>query len=133
MNGLRLNEFFYRKLYIESGPTTAIVGAYYGIVFDAIFFNGTPQRINITGSRLKFVARFVVSLIIWFLPCYFPGLIIHKKSLFSDSDSYMGEYILRYALPYLLFSMLLFSYSKIIMAKCRIVNWGQKNTNYNKR
>lgn len=109
-----------------SGPTTAIVGAYYGIVFDAIFLNGTPQRINITGSRLKFLARFVVSIIIWFIPVYLPGSIIHKFHLYAGPDTYVTEYLIRYSLPYLVFSMLLFSWSKPLMHRLKVVNWTYK-------
>ena len=39
---LRLNEMFFRKMYITSGEIVSIVGAYYGICFDVIFLGGTP-------------------------------------------------------------------------------------------
>jgi hypothetical protein len=45
---LRLNDMFYRNVFIKSGEIASIIGAYFGICLDVIFLNGTPQNINLT-------------------------------------------------------------------------------------
>lgn len=119
-HSLRLNEMFFKKIYIETGSISAIVGAYYGIVIDVIFLGGTPQNINLTRSRCKLLARFVLTFIIWLCPLMLTAII--SKSIFRSANNYSGEYLVRYAIPYFLCSMLLFSYSKSIMSRLGIVN-----------
>ena len=40
---LRLNDMFYRRVYVKFGQITAVLGAYCGICLDVIYLGGTPQ------------------------------------------------------------------------------------------
>lgn len=100
----------------------SVVGAYYGIVIDSIFLGGTQQRINITGSRLKFIGRYIVVFIIWFLPIYVMRDISSK--IFRGADDFSAEFLVRFAIPYFLWSLILFSISKYLMRKFKLTNDG---------
>lgn len=111
-------------MYIQSGEMLGIVGAYYGIVLDAIFLGGTPQRINVTGSRKNFLLRFGVVMLIWFLPIYKLGDL--SRSQFKTASDYQSEYLVRFAIPYFFCSIVLFSFSKVLMKRMGIINFDQK-------
>ena len=101
-----------------------IVGAYYGIVLDAIFLGGTPQRINVTGSRWKFLLRFIVVILIWFLPIYMLGDL--SRQIFVSANDYQAEYLMRFAIPYFFCSLILFSFSKVLMSRMGIISFDRK-------
>ena len=122
---LRLNDMFYRQTYIQSGEILGLVGAYYGIVLDAIFLGGTSQKINITGHRGKCLARFGFVLLCWFLPVTLMGYI--SREAFVEANSYGLEYLVRNAIPYFICSLFLFSFAKSAMSKLKIVNVKQSS------
>ena len=96
----------------------SVVGAYYGICIDAIFLGGTPQNINLTHSRFKLICRFMIIIIIWFAPIY---LSLKLSNSFMGPYSYAWEYLIRYSIPYFLFTMIMYSFSKSIMDKFGLV------------
>ena len=70
LSKLRLNDMWFREVFIRSGIISSILGAYFGIVLDVIFFSGTPWNINITRSRKKMLLRFLVIVVIFWVPQY---------------------------------------------------------------
>ena len=75
---LRLNDMFYRYVFVQSGSVSAVIGAYFGICLDAIYLGGSPQDINYTKSPLKAIGRFVLVMLFWFVPIYFSGKAVRK-------------------------------------------------------
>ena len=63
-----------RYSFINSSYTLLLIGAYIGMSLDSNYLGGTPQDINVARERpnLKFLGKFLVVFIIYFLPVYIP-------------------------------------------------------------
>ena len=120
---LRLNDMWYRKQFIYSGQFTSVIGAYFGICIDIIFLGGSPQNTNITHSRLKLFARFLIVAIFLITPWYFiQESFTIKTSNFLGPYSFTNELLARYAVPYFFFNLILFSYMKLLFQKLNLIN-----------
>ena len=116
---------FYRDQFILNGQLYQIVGAYYGIVFDVIYLNGTPQNVNDmpkSKKKRKLLARFLIGIIIWLLPIYFMNEVFMELNIFKGMNTYLISNLLRYALPQFVFTFFLFSIYKLIFKKFNLTN-----------
>ena len=108
-NSLMLNSAF-----IKTGLVSNVFGAYFGILADYKWLNGTPSTFNKTRIEkgfLRIVVGFIL-LIIFILPYY----------LLKATWNIYILYIFKSTLPFLLCMFLLFSYVKIVFLKLNIAN-----------
>ena len=119
LHNLRLNDMYFRKAFIQTGEFSSIVGAYFGICMDTIYLGGTPQRINVTNSKLKALGRFIIAIVLHFGITY-PPQILYRAHAFSAS-SYGSEYLFRSSLPNFFANFILFSYLKLFYQKYNLV------------
>jgi hypothetical protein len=73
-NEVKINDMFFRDQYIINGQLASIVGAYFGIVFDVIYLQGTPQNVNDMPKSKKYrkmIARVALGMLLFFAPTYF--------------------------------------------------------------
>jgi hypothetical protein len=101
----------------ESGRSAMMIGAYAGIIIDVYFLNGTPQTINITNSRLKFLGRLLITLF-FFLIEYFLSI----QEILSMTHGDMLEGTLIDTLPCALLLMFMYSYLKVIFKYFNLIN-----------
>jgi hypothetical protein len=88
-DGLSPNKMFTNSAFISTGGASSIFGAYFGILLDSLYLNGSPHTINATDKPLlRGVARLLISLLC-VCPFALPFLLI------SDSDPMMIVYLFK--------------------------------------
>ena len=65
---------FTNAAFISTGGISSLFGAYFGIMLDSMYLNGTPQTINDT-TLLKGFGRLVVTLLV-VAPFLLPNILI---------------------------------------------------------
>ena len=124
---LFINSMFFRKNMIDSSAIFSIVGAYFGIILDVLYLGGTPQGINITKSPLNFFGRFVIAIILWSVPLHYART--SRNDSFNYSSGFIWDGLFMIAIPQFLCSMILYSISKPIMKKFKLVNTNNRTKN----
>ena len=105
---------FTNAAFISTGGISSIFGAYFGIMIDSMYLNGTPQTINDT-PLLKGLARLAIT-VLTVAPFLLPNFLI------DNSAGMMTLYLFKQTVP-LFFAMLVaFSFVKLLHKKLHLVN-----------
>ena len=108
------NDMFQHTAYIKTGNIAELLGAYYGILIDWKFLNGTPHNVNQTDlprsiTRLCITALFAFILEI---PAHF----------LNNHHNIFVVYLFKQGIPFFLFSFFTFSYLKLILSSINLIN-----------
>ena len=112
--GLSTNKMFTNVAFISTGGASSLFGAYFGIMLDSMYLNGTPSNINDT-TPLRSLGRLLVSLAL-VAPLMLPNLLI------SQSSPMMIVYLFKMSVPFFFAMLALFSVVKLLHVKLRLVN-----------
>ena len=114
-SSLNQNSIFINSAFVKSGLVSNIFGAYIGIIFDAIFFGGSPETINKGMPLWKGVLRILVALLIIspFGAMYF---------FISDNANVMTLFLVKSTLPGFFMTFIIFSVIKIVYKRLRLIN-----------
>jgi hypothetical protein len=107
---------------VEAGCVFYIIGAYLGISFDAIYLNGTPQDINdeVFQPRRKHLARFLLMILLFYLPQYGVNKWYRYTNIDNDYNRYAIISLLSIQIPSLIYTFIMFSYSKLLFKKLKL-------------
>ncbi len=112
--GLYPNKMFTNAAFISTGGISSLFGAYFGIMIDSMYLNGTPQTINKT-PLLKGLGRLAIT-VLTVAPFLLPNFLI------ENSAGMMTLYLFKQTVP-LFFAMLVaFSFVKLLHKKLHLVN-----------
>ena len=105
---------FTNVAFISTGGASSLFGAYFGIMLDSMYLNGTPSNINDT-TPLRSLGRLLVSLAL-VAPLMLPNLLI------SQSSPMMIVYLFKMSVPFFFAMLALFSVVKLLHVKLRLLN-----------
>ncbi len=111
---LHPNNLMINMAFIKSGLISSVFGAYFGILIDSIYFNGTKINHNDT-PFWKGILRLLVGGLAA-TPLLLPYLLL------SANLNMMSLYLLKTTLPFFLAMFILFSVIKPLFIKLRLVN-----------
>jgi hypothetical protein len=103
---------------VKVGKSAMVIGAYAGIILDVYFLNGTPQKINLTNNRFKFLGRFLITVLFFALEYLMTKSVDFSGMVHGD----MLESSVIHTLPSSTLLMFMFSYLKVIFKKLNLVN-----------
>jgi hypothetical protein len=107
---------FTNNAFIATGAAAAIFGAYFGILLDSIYLQGTSATVNNT-PFWKGVLRIIISLFV-VAPFFVPYMLI------SSQAQMMIVYLFKQTVPIFFVMLFLFAVAKVFHKKLRLVNLG---------
>lgn len=112
------NKMFSNIAFIDTGGASAIFGAYFGIMIDAMYLQGTACEVNKTSLKAT-LGRAFMSLL-----CISP--LILPIQLIKDSSPMMIVYVFKRTIPFFLAMLILFSWAKLVHRRLGLINANAK-------
>ena len=111
---MNTNNIMNNEAFIKTGLVSNIFGAYYGIIIDSMYFNGTPSSCNNT-VLWKSLVRALVA-VVCLGPLLLPYILIGSK------HNMMILYLVKSTLPFFILMLCCFGLMKLLFMRLKLLN-----------
>ena len=94
---------------------SGLLGAYFGIVVDSMYLNGTPADVNKTSTATSILRGIVITIL--------SNIILLPYYLLTKDMNLLVLYIFRSTIPMFCVAFFLYSYLKVILIKFGLIRY----------